>query len=68
MGGGFFVAEVRYVHGLTNVNSSETVFDNEFAVWNQGYPDPIFKVSSLAISGSYVINVFSPKKKKIQSQ
>ncbi|MBL7871441.1 MAG: PorT family protein [Cyclobacteriaceae bacterium] len=65
MGGGFFVAEIRYVHGLTNVNSSETVYDNQFEVWNQGYPDSIFKVSSLAISGSYVINVFNPKKKKL---
>ncbi len=65
MGGGFFVAEVRYVHGLTNVNSSETVFDNQLEVWNQGYPDSIFKISSLAISGSYVINVFNPKKKKL---
>jgi hypothetical protein len=65
MGGGFFVAEVRYVHGLTNVNSSSTVYDNQIEVWNQGYPDSIFKISSLAISGSYVINVFNPKKKKI---
>jgi hypothetical protein len=68
MGGGFFVAEVRYVHGITNVNSSETVYYNEFAVWNQGLPDSIFKVSSLAISGSYLINVFNPKKKKIQNR
>jgi hypothetical protein len=68
MGGGFFVAEVRYVHGITNVNSSETVYNNEFAVWNQGYPDSIFKISSLAISGSYLINVFNPKKKKIQNR
>lgn len=63
MGGGFFIAEVRYVHGLTNVSKSETAYDNEAAVWNQGLPDPIFKISSLAISGSYVINVFKPKKK-----
>jgi hypothetical protein len=65
MGGGFFVAEIRYVHGLTNVNSSETVYDNQLEVWNQGYPDSIFKISSMAISGSYVINVFNPKKKKL---
>jgi len=66
MGGGFFVAEVRYVHGLTNVNSSETVYDNQALVWNQGYPDSIFKISSLAITGSYVINVFNPKKKQLK--
>ena len=65
MAGGFFVTEVRYVHGITNVNSTETVYNNEFAVWNQGYPDSIYKISSLAISGTYVINVFNPKKKKL---
>jgi len=67
MGGGFFIAEVRYVHGFSKVSSSESVYDNEFAVWNQGLPDSIFKMSSLAISGSYVINVFNPKKKKIKN-
>ena len=61
--GGFFVAEVRYVHGLRNVNSSENVYNNQLAVWDQALPDPIFKISSLAISGSYIINVFKPKKK-----
>lgn len=63
MGGGFFVAEVRYIHGLTNVNSAKTAFANEQATWDQSYADSIFKVSSLAVSGSYVINVFKPKKK-----
>ncbi len=66
MGGGYFVAEVRYLHGLTNVNSVETAFANEQAAWEQGYSDSIFKLSSLAISGSYVINIFSPKKKNIK--
>jgi len=66
IGGGFFVAEVRYLHGLTNVNSSETVYDNQDLVWNQGLPDSIFKISSLAITGSYVINVFKPKKKQLK--
>jgi hypothetical protein len=66
MGGGYFVAEVRYLHGLTNVNSIETAFANEQAAWEQGYADSIFKLSSLAISGSYVINIFSPKKKNIK--
>jgi len=65
MGGGYFVAEVRYLHGLTRVNSSESAFSNQQATWDQGYADPIFKVSALALSGSYVINIFNPRKKKI---
>ncbi len=65
MGGGYFVAGVQYLHGITNVNSTETAFANEQAVWEQGYADPVFKVSSLVVSGSYVINIFNPKKKKI---
>ena len=62
-GGGFFVVEVRYLYGLTNVNSRETAYANELATWDQGYADPTFKLSSLGISGSYVVNIFSPKKK-----
>jgi len=65
MGGGYFVAEVRYLHGLTNISSAETAFGNEQATWDQGYADSIFKVSTLALSGSYVINIFKPRKKQI---
>ncbi len=65
--GGYFVAEVRYVHGITNVNSASTSYLNEQATWEQGYADPVFKLSSLSISGSYVVNIFNPKKKKIKN-
>ncbi len=65
MGGGYFVAEVKYMYGLTNINSTKTAFDNEQATWDQGYADPIFKVSTLVLSGSYLINIFKPKKKSI---
>ncbi|HNV30771.1 MAG TPA: porin family protein [Cyclobacteriaceae bacterium] len=66
MGGGYFIAEVRYIYGLTNVNSTETAFANQQATWDQGYADPVFKVTSLAVSGTYVLNVFNPKKNKIK--
>jgi len=65
IGGGYFVAELRYMHGLTNISSAETAFDSEQATWDQGYADSIFKVSSLAVSGSYVINIFKPMKKQV---
>lgn len=65
-GGGFFIAEIRYTHGLTNVSSTETAFENQRAIWGQYYADPVFKVSSLSLSGSYVINIFNPKKAKLR--
>jgi hypothetical protein len=66
MGGGYFIAEVRYIYGITNVNSTETAFANQQATWDQGYADPVFKVTSLAVSGTYVLNIFNPKKNKIK--
>lgn len=63
VGGGFFVAELRYLYGITPINSRETAFANELATWDQGYADPVFKLSSLSVTGSYIINIFSPKKK-----
>lgn len=65
--GGYFIAEVRYIYGITNVNSAETAYANQQATWEQGYADPVFKLSSLAISGSYVVNIFNPKKKNIKT-
>jgi hypothetical protein len=64
MGGGLFIARVTYTYGLTNVNSLETSYANEQATWGQGYADPVYKISSLSISGSYVLNMFNPKKRK----
>ena len=59
---GLLVFEVRYMHGLTNISSQETAFSNERLVWEYGYADPIFKLSSLGISASYVQDIFKPKK------
>jgi len=66
MGGGYFIAEIRYTHGLTNVSSAKTAFENQRAIWGQYYADPVFKVSSLSLTGSYVINIFNPKKLKVR--
>lgn len=59
---GLLVVEIRYMHGLTNVSSEETAFSNQRMVWEYGYADPIFKISSLAITASYVQDIFKPKK------
>jgi hypothetical protein len=65
--GGYFIAEVRYIYGITDVNSAETAYANQPALWEQGYADPVFKLASLVVSGSYVVNIFNPKKKNIKS-
>jgi hypothetical protein len=67
MGGGYFIAEVRYLHGITNVSSAETAYENQQATWEQGFADSVFKLSSLSVSGSYVINIFNPRKKTIKT-
>ncbi|MCE7862446.1 MAG: PorT family protein [Bacteroidetes bacterium CHB5] len=68
MGGGYFIARVWYTHGLTNINSLDTSYANEQATWGQGYADPVYKISSLSLSGSYVINMFNPKKRTIKAK
>lgn len=62
--GGYIVGEVRYIYGLTKVNSEETVYENFTLLLDYGYADPIYKVSSLSITGSYIQNIFKPKKLK----
>lgn len=64
LAGGFLVAEVRYLYGLTKINSEKTAFANQEATWEQGYADPVFKLSSLALTASYIQNIFNPKKLK----
>ncbi|MBN8575567.1 MAG: PorT family protein [Cytophagales bacterium] len=64
--GGYIIAEARYGYGLTQVNSNETAFKTEQAAWEQRYADSIFKVSSLSISGAYIVNMFNPKKRSLR--
>jgi hypothetical protein len=61
--GGFAVAEIRYSHGLSNVNDAASVyslFDKTFPT--SGYVDGIFKLNSLSFTVGYVYNIFNPKK------
>jgi hypothetical protein len=64
MASGFIVIEARYTHGLTNITSKESAFANAQYTLDYGYADSIFKISSLSVTGSYIINIFNPKKLK----
>jgi hypothetical protein len=62
--GGYIVSEVKYIYGLSNVNSSSTLLANQALLFNYGYVDGIYKLSSLSVSVGYVQNFFNPRKLK----
>jgi len=62
--GGYFVAEVRFIYGITNVNSKEDSYNNAQYALEQGYADSVYKLTSVAATTSYVQNIFNPKKLK----
>jgi hypothetical protein len=63
LGGGFVIAEVRYLYGLTAVNSKSTAYTvNSSLPFQYGYADSVFKVNSLSVTAGYVYNIFNPKK------
>ncbi len=64
VGGGYIVSDVRYLHGLTNVSSKKSAFNNQGTTWELNYADPVFKISSLGVSVGYIQNIFNPKKLK----
>ncbi len=59
---GLFVADIRYVHGITNVSSPETAFKNQKLLWDYSYADPVFKMGAFSANISYVLDIFNPKK------
>jgi len=63
LGGGFLIAEVRYLYGLTAVNSKSSAFNTDSNLaFQYGYADSIFKINSLSVTAGYVHNIFNPKK------
>lgn len=62
VGGGYLVTEIRYLYGITKVNSKENAYENQAITWEINYADPVFKISSLEISVAYIQNIFKPKK------
>jgi len=62
VGPGLLILELRYAHGLTNISSSETAFNNQFLAFDYGYSDSVFKLSSLSIAGAFIFDVHKPIK------
>lgn len=62
LAGGFVVLEVRYSYGLSNITTKASAFADPQFTLDYGYADSIFKLNTLAVTGSYVINIFNPKK------
>jgi hypothetical protein len=63
LGGGYVITEIRFLYGLTNVNSSETAFGaNSDLAFAYGYADSVYKLNSVSITVGYVYNIFNPKK------
>lgn len=60
--GGYFIGEVRYHHGLLNVNNEEKAYDNNDVVFSNNLGDSVFKLNSISITVGYVQNIFNPKK------
>jgi hypothetical protein len=64
--GGYLLGELRYSYGITKINSSSTLLANQSLLFDYGYIDGIYRLSSISAHVSYVRNVFNPKKKKIR--
>jgi Outer membrane protein beta-barrel domain len=64
MAGGYFIAEARFIYGLTQVSSKETSYENTQYALEQGYADSVYKLTSVVVTGSYIQNIFNPKKLK----
>lgn len=62
--GGYFVAEARFIYGLSQVSSKDTSYKNTQYALEQGYADPVYKLTSVVVTGSYIQNIFNPKKLK----
>jgi hypothetical protein len=63
LGSGFVVTEIRFVYGITKVNSDQTAFAVDSSLpFEYGYADSTYKLNSLSITAGYVYNIFNPKK------
>jgi len=62
--GGFLTAELRVYYGLRKINSSKTLFDNQYLAYDYQYIDGIYKLNSISITVGYIYNIFNPVKLK----
>lgn len=65
LGGGFVVAELRLVYGLSGINETSSAFTmDDYLLFDNGYADNSMNLNSLSLSVGYIYNVFNPKKLK----
>lgn len=62
--GGFLVADVRILYGLSALNDKSMIYTNPQIYNNYNFVDGIFRQSSVSLNVGYIYNIFSPKKKK----
>jgi hypothetical protein len=62
--GGFLVIEGRFIYGISKITTQETAYANAQFALDYGYADSIIKINSMSFTGSYIINIFNPKKLK----
>ncbi|SKC87036.1 porin family protein [Ohtaekwangia koreensis] len=63
LGGGYIITEVRFLYGITKINSAKTAFGVDSSLpFEYGYADSTYKLNSLAVTAGYVHNIFNPKK------
>src|SRR5262249_38653006 len=62
--GGFFITELRYKYGFSNVTKISDTYSNDAQVLSYKYTDAIYKINGASLSIGYVQNFFNPKKLK----
>ncbi|PZR40196.1 MAG: hypothetical protein DI538_04880 [Azospira oryzae] len=62
--GGYLTAELRAYYGLSKINSSKTLLNNQYLTYDYQYVDGIYKLNSISITVGYIYNIFNPVKLK----
>jgi hypothetical protein len=62
VGQGLIVFEIQFIYGFVDVNTEANVYANQIPSFDYTYPDTVYKLRSLSVSGAYIFNKFNPKK------
>jgi hypothetical protein len=60
--GGYVTADVRYLYGISKINSEKTAYENESIAFDYNWGDSIFRLNAVTVSVGYIQNIFKPKK------
>jgi len=63
---GYFIIEMRYNFGLTNIIKPTTRFDNQELIFKYHYIDNDLIINNLQFNISYMTIIYKPQKKKIK--